>query len=59
MANFATHFYFSPRGRTGRRIYWMFGVVPLVLANIALGFLLGHIAVAAHLSVKVFGAGLA
>ena len=39
MANFATHFYFSPRGRTGRRLYWMFGVVPLFLAGAIVGAL--------------------
>ena len=43
MASFATHFYLSPRGRTGRRLYWMFGVVPLWLAGIILGFLLGSL----------------
>lgn len=41
MASFATHFYFSPRGRTGRALYWMFGVLPFFLAGILLGLLAG------------------
>lgn len=54
MASFATHFYFSPRGRTGRPLYWMFGIVPLVLASIACGFLLGILVRVAHLPLEVF-----
>ena len=54
MANFATHFYFSPRGRTGRRLYWMFGVVPIWLASIILGFLLGFLTKAGRLPLEVF-----
>ena len=54
MANFATHFYFSPRGRTGRRLYWMFGVVPIWLASIILGFLLGSVTRVVRLPLEVF-----
>ena len=54
MATFATHFYFSPRGRTGRRLYWMFGVVPISLASIILGFLLGFLTRVARLPLEVF-----
>lgn len=54
MASFATHFYFSPRGRTGRRLYWMFGVVPLWLGGIVLGFLLGSLTRVVRLPLEVF-----
>ena len=54
MASFATHFYFSPRGRTGRRLYWMFGVVPLWLAGIILGFLLISLTRVVRLPLEVF-----
>ena len=54
MASFVTHFYFSPRGRTGRRLYWMFGVVPLTLACIILGFLLGLLARVVGLPLEAF-----
>ena len=54
MASFATHFYFSPRGRTGRPLYWMFGVVPISLASIILGFLLGTLQRIVGLPLGVF-----
>jgi len=54
VANFATHFYFSPRGRTGRRLYWMFGVVPIWLASLLLGILLGFLTRVARLPLEVF-----
>jgi len=54
VANFATHFYFSPRGRTGRRLYWMFGVVPLLLGGVILGFLLGTLQQRVGLPLGVF-----
>ena len=54
MPSFATHFYFSPRGRTGRRLYWMFGIVPLALASILLGFLLGSLVRIVRLPLEVF-----
>jgi uncharacterized membrane protein YhaH (DUF805 family) len=38
MASFAGHFYFSPRGRTGRRFYWLMGVLPLLIAGFLIGF---------------------
>jgi hypothetical protein len=34
VANFAASFFFSPRGRTSRRSYWLFGILPLFLAGI-------------------------
>jgi uncharacterized membrane protein YhaH (DUF805 family) len=54
VTSFATHFYFSSRGRTGRRLYWMFGVVPLLLASIILGFLLGSLQRIVGLPLGVF-----
>lgn len=54
MANFATHFYFSPRGRTGRRLYWMFGVVPILIVSVLLGVVLGLLVRVAGLPLKVF-----
>ena len=38
MTSFAGHFYFSPRGRTGRKLYWLFGIVPLFLGGLLVGF---------------------
>jgi uncharacterized membrane protein YhaH (DUF805 family) len=38
MASFVGHFYFSPRGRTGQRFYWLMGVVPLIVAGFLVGF---------------------
>lgn len=40
MSNFVRHFYFSPRGRASRQFYWLFGVVPFVLAGILFGVVL-------------------
>jgi uncharacterized membrane protein YhaH (DUF805 family) len=54
VANFATHFYFSPSGRTGRRLYWIFGVVPLLLAGFLLGLLLGFLLRIVGLPLAVF-----
>ena len=54
MANFATHFYFSPRGRTGRRLYWMFGVVPILIVSVLLGVVLGLLVRVAGLPLEVF-----
>jgi len=42
MPNFAAHFYFSPRGRTGRQAYWLFGVIPLFMLGLLLGFAAGY-----------------
>jgi uncharacterized membrane protein YhaH (DUF805 family) len=42
VASFVSRFYFSPRGRTGRRLYWVFGVVPLFVVGLLVGFFTAH-----------------
>jgi len=37
------HFYLSPRGRTGRQLYWLLGVLPLFLVGVAAGILGGYL----------------
>jgi uncharacterized membrane protein YhaH (DUF805 family) len=37
MSDFVRHFYFSPRGRTSRQFYWLFGALPLFVLGILLG----------------------
>ena len=44
MTSFVGRFYFSLRGRTSRRFYWLFGVIPLFSAAFVLGFGLGVVA---------------
>jgi uncharacterized membrane protein YhaH (DUF805 family) len=44
--NYFKRFYFSVQGRTGRRAYWLFMVLPAMLFGMALGF----IAPAIHMS---------
>jgi uncharacterized membrane protein YhaH (DUF805 family) len=41
-------FYFSLRGRTGRRSYWMFLCLPSFLAGLVLGFLTPILHISAH-----------
>jgi uncharacterized membrane protein YhaH (DUF805 family) len=41
MAIFWWNFYFSSRGRTGLKLYWLFGVVPLVASGFLMGFIVG------------------
>jgi uncharacterized membrane protein YhaH (DUF805 family) len=38
MQSFVVHFYFSPRGRTGRQAYWLIGLLPPFLLGVAIGF---------------------
>jgi uncharacterized membrane protein YhaH (DUF805 family) len=40
MLRFILFFYFSPRGRTGRRMYWWFGVLAPLLLLVLAGFAL-------------------
>ena len=48
MWSFVGHFYFSVRGRTSRRFYWLFGVIPPFVAGFAFG--LGLFAARSHLT---------
>ena len=43
MVTLTAHFYFSPRGRTGRQFYWLLGVLPLFLLGVAAGILGGYL----------------
>jgi len=57
MSSFVSHFYFSMRGRTSRRLYWLFGFIPLVaggfLSGIGLGIARTYVAPLAFLLAAV------
>ncbi|HEX5047023.1 MAG TPA: DUF805 domain-containing protein, partial [Gammaproteobacteria bacterium] len=43
MLNFIARFYFSPHGRTSRKMYWLFGVVAPYLVGIVFGLAVENI----------------
>lgn len=44
MSSFIGHFYFSVRGRTSRRLYWLFGFIPFVVGGFVAGLGLAIVA---------------
>ena len=55
MASFLGHFFFSARGRTGRQLYWLFGVLPLFVAGLLIGFFAAYLGMSRDALLVVLG----